>query len=146
MRDFNNCWTYVKAEILEETYRDPGVVKVGEKHIDGFVSRAYSNQTMTLGESNLQFRTRTEHGDVVVINVVNGGHSKECAESMFEEGDVIGFTRGNLWRGEDSLYGPYLYSDRRLNGYYFPEGGSQFISRFPDMLKKLNPEDFNEGE
>jgi len=86
----------IYGEVLEEKYYGKGLKPVGKKKIEGIVSQAYSNPTVTVGDSTYLLKVNLDDGNTIILNVIDGKNPKESVDFQINPGDRIGFRKGNL--------------------------------------------------
>jgi len=95
LEDFVRSEQPISATVLHESYENR-LEPVPEIHIDGLVSQAHSNPTVTL-ESAYTLKIRTDDGRVMGLSVIDGGNfRKEALDQLIDEGSRISFPTGNL--------------------------------------------------
>ncbi|MBT3404535.1 hypothetical protein HN832_03655 [archaeon] len=132
----------IRGTILEENYVAPRIEKVGAKNIQGFVSQAYSNETLTLGKSIYNLKIKIDEGSLVVVNILDGVVPKESVNQMFVQGERVGFSKGNLWfydnawcSGCGKNHAVKVEGDPQETGFY--QKGDQYVTRRPRHITRL---------
>lgn len=91
----------IHAEVLEEVYEN-SLSGVPEKHINGLVSQAHSNETVRLNSKYTLKVKRLDNGRFMAISVIdNGNGGKEALDRLIQKGSKISFPRGNLFAYSD---------------------------------------------
>lgn len=106
-RAYQQSQEQIRGEVIEERYENT-LESVPEKHMSGFLSQAYSNETVKV-ESTYTLRVRTDDGRELGVSVFDGPNAKkESLDVLLDEGSRISFPRGNLEKYK------YHASDKRI--------------------------------
>ena len=103
----------IVGTVLERNYQNV-LSPVAEKHIDGFVSQAYSNETVKI-ESNLPLKIQTDDGRILGVSIIDGKYhsqggvsvKKESINAIIDSAEKVGmenasrisFPAGNMRHG-----------------------------------------------
>lgn len=93
--EYDKSQQTIEATVLDEVYENR-LESVPERHVDGLVSQAYSNETVKLN-SRYTLRIKTRDGKTMGLSVVDGGGSKkEALDLIVNKSSRISFPKGNL--------------------------------------------------
>lgn len=134
--------------VLEKNYQNT-LSPVPEKHIDGLVSQAYSNETVKL-ESKLPLKIQTDDGKIIGVSIIDGKYhpyggiavKKEPIDIILNSAEEVGmknasrisFPAGNI------RHGNWLVGETSRNypneTYFTPE--TQAGNKRADRIKVLS--------
>ena len=116
----------IKATVMGEYYENK-FSSVPEKHIKGFLSQAYSNETIKL-DSKYILKLKTDEGKTIILNIMDcneinhknyqkGIITKESVNMAIDIGSKIIFPKGNVLNGwEGTISGETKFKNETSMG------------------------------
>jgi hypothetical protein len=118
----------IRGEVLEERYENT-LSSVPEKHIEGLVSQAHSNETVKL-ESKYTLKIQTQDGRTLGVSIFDGPYTKkEALDILIDKGSWISFPRGDMYEST----GKYNYD--YVEGETFYDDNTRFGNKRADRIE-----------
>jgi len=124
----------IVGTVLDDIYENT-LTSVPEKHIDGMLSQAYSNETVK-AESKYTLKVKTDDGRIIGVSVIDGDDfKKESLDAIVNQGSRISFPAGN-WSPVDA--GSLDKKYHELKGETYFGSDSQIGTKRANRITVLN--------